>query len=401
MTTFPAILVGGPPHSGKSILIYSLTQALRQAGIEHYVLRACPDGEGDWSNEIDQKLAETIRVKGQFNSDFVQRMDGWLAKRHLPLLVDVGGQPNEEQAAMFARCTHAVLLVGRRADDPEAYGRSLSHWRQLMAQQGVTIIAELASELDGDNVLTAVSPIIQGTLTGLNRGQTASGPAFDALLQKINHLFAYPHGKLVRQHLALSPHELTLNLEALEEMWRIENSRWQPAHIPQLQAYLPEKQPLAVYGRTAAWLYAALAMHAHPAPFAQFDVRYGWVTPPALTVVTGKTAVTRANWHAALISHPGYTELNMNLQGQLLDYDDAHALPIPAPPPDKGLILNGRLPLWLPTAIVRQLAPMVLWTAVYQPQLNAAVIIHSHTATHPVSHTIPFRPPKVTPNRQS
>ncbi len=399
MTTFPAILVGGPPHSGKSILIYSLTQALRQADVDHYVLRACPDGEGDWSNEIDQKLAQAIRVKGQFNSDFVQRMDGWLAKRHLPLLVDVGGKPNAEQAAMFARCTHAVLLVGRRADDPEAYGRSLTHWRQLMAQQGVAIIAELASELDGDNALTAVSPIIQGTLTGLHRGQTASGPAFDALLQKISRLFTFPKDKLVRQHLAHSPHELTLNLDDLAEMWHIENGRWQPAHIPQLQAYLPKEQPLAVYGRTANWLYAALAMHAHPAPFAQFDVRYGWVTPPALTVVTGKTAVSHDNWHAALIPQPEHTVLDMSLQGQLLGYDDAEKLPIPAPPPDKGLILNGRLPLWLLTAVVRHLAPMVLWTAVYQPKLEAAVIIHSHTATHPISHTIPFHPP--TTNRKS
>ena len=51
MAHFNAILIGGPPHSGKSVLTYSLTQTLRQQGIDHYVLRACPDGEGDWSNE--------------------------------------------------------------------------------------------------------------------------------------------------------------------------------------------------------------------------------------------------------------------------------------------------------------------------------------------------------------
>ncbi len=50
MELFPAILVGGPPHSGKSVLTYSLTQALRRRGVDHYVLRAAPDGEGDWAN---------------------------------------------------------------------------------------------------------------------------------------------------------------------------------------------------------------------------------------------------------------------------------------------------------------------------------------------------------------
>jgi len=47
MNQFPALMIGGPPHSGKSVLAYSLTQALRARQIDHYLLRACPDGEGD------------------------------------------------------------------------------------------------------------------------------------------------------------------------------------------------------------------------------------------------------------------------------------------------------------------------------------------------------------------
>ena len=44
MELFPAVMIGGPPHSGKSVLAYSLTQALRARGVAHYVLRAYPDG---------------------------------------------------------------------------------------------------------------------------------------------------------------------------------------------------------------------------------------------------------------------------------------------------------------------------------------------------------------------
>src|SRR5579884_757693 len=47
----PAVLVGGPPHAGKSVLFYQLTQALRERGIAHFAIRACPDGEGDWFHE--------------------------------------------------------------------------------------------------------------------------------------------------------------------------------------------------------------------------------------------------------------------------------------------------------------------------------------------------------------
>jgi CRISPR-associated protein Csx3 len=54
----PAVLIGGPPHAGKSVLFYSLTQALRERNIRHHAIRACPDGEGNWSQESDQHLVD-------------------------------------------------------------------------------------------------------------------------------------------------------------------------------------------------------------------------------------------------------------------------------------------------------------------------------------------------------
>ena len=62
MELFPAVLIGGPPNSGKSVLTYNLTQALRERGIQHYVVRAAPDGEGDWVSEADRSLVRTILV---------------------------------------------------------------------------------------------------------------------------------------------------------------------------------------------------------------------------------------------------------------------------------------------------------------------------------------------------
>ena len=111
MTTFPAVLIGGPPHSGKSVLVYSLTRALRDRAVAHYVLRACPDGEGDWSNEAEQQHVRFLRYKGEFTPEFVEQMAAFLQRRHLPLLVDVGGKPTTDQEALFSYCTHAVLLI--------------------------------------------------------------------------------------------------------------------------------------------------------------------------------------------------------------------------------------------------------------------------------------------------
>ncbi|MCS7041091.1 MAG: hypothetical protein NZP34_15910, partial [Caldilineales bacterium] len=82
----PAVLVGGPPHSGKSVLIYSLSQALRARGVDHYALRACPDGEGDWSNQAPPPLVKEIRLKGSWTPQWVQWISRDIRCRRLPLL---------------------------------------------------------------------------------------------------------------------------------------------------------------------------------------------------------------------------------------------------------------------------------------------------------------------------
>jgi CRISPR-associated protein Csx3 len=101
----PAILMGGPPHAGKSVLTYSLTQALRQHGVPHYVMRACPDGEGHWSQETPQQVTKVIRRKGEFSETYVQRVCRDIERRQLPFLVDVGGLPQGEQFQIFRCCT--------------------------------------------------------------------------------------------------------------------------------------------------------------------------------------------------------------------------------------------------------------------------------------------------------
>jgi len=65
MELFPAVAICGPPHSDKSVLAYTLSRALRTRQIAHYVLRAFPDGEGDWANEADQALVRCAHHKAR------------------------------------------------------------------------------------------------------------------------------------------------------------------------------------------------------------------------------------------------------------------------------------------------------------------------------------------------
>src|ERR1700724_2538636 len=56
----PAILIGGPPNAGKSVLTYNLTRELRRLEIPHYVFRANPDIEGDWFLQGDLETVDQI-----------------------------------------------------------------------------------------------------------------------------------------------------------------------------------------------------------------------------------------------------------------------------------------------------------------------------------------------------
>src|SRR5260221_5339822 len=39
----PALLIGGPPNAGESVLIYGLTETLHERGLRPHAIRACAD----------------------------------------------------------------------------------------------------------------------------------------------------------------------------------------------------------------------------------------------------------------------------------------------------------------------------------------------------------------------
>jgi CRISPR-associated protein Csx3 len=379
MKLFPVVMIGGPPHSGKSVLAYSLTQALRARGIAHYVLRAYPDGEGDWANEADQALVRRIRLKGAGTPEWIARMCRDIANRHLPLIVDVGGCPTAWQEAVFDRCTHAILLTPDEG--------SQAAWRELAARHGLPLLADLQSVLDGYSLVQEIVPILRGQIGGLERGQTARGPTFDALVGRLAAIFAYDAAELRAVHLASAPAELVVELSRVGQAlglgceWRL----WSPQHLPALLDYLPANTPLAVYDRGPNWLYAALALHTYPAQLYQFDVRLGWVPPPALTL---GAAPPSGLLTAQPDVRPTHARLELALSRSYLDYGEIEGLSLPPLPPGKGVVLSGKLPLWMWTALARAYrdAP---WVAVFQPQLQGkAVVIASQDAAVPVGSLV-------------
>src|SRR6266567_397925 len=166
MNLLPAILFGGPPHAGKSVLFYSLAKALRDRGIPHHALRACPDGEGNWFHELDQDKVRLIRVKGAWTRDFVK--------------------------------VHGLLPL-----------------------------AELYSTLSAMSTIDADGPVIKGTFAGLERGSMVHGPLFDALVERIALLFSsYSLEELEKTKLDMAPVDLVANLDTFLQRWAPNTRRW-------------------------------------------------------------------------------------------------------------------------------------------------------------------------------
>lgn len=362
---YPAVLIGGPPHSGKSVLVYHLSQLLRTHRVEHYVLRACPDGEGDWSHKSDPEIVRVLRVKGDFTAAFVKAICDDIGRRQLPLLVDVGGRPTPAQEAIFDACTHAILIAANPSD--------LDWWREAAERHGLIVLAELVSTLQEPELLRQESPVLLAQIGGLQRQAPLSGTIIYNVANRLHRLFNYSTDDMRRMQLAMAPVVNVVEADRLGSSGGSERDApsLPPAALSGILSEVAVGVPLAVYGRGPVWLYAALAYHSLPSPFYQFDPRLGWVRPTPVVIgqpweAETMTWVCRQNTHVA--------ELTVHLTSSHVEYNEMNEVAAPPLSLNTGVIINGKLPYWLTCGLIRAYAPCA-WVAVHQATLPNDVLV--------------------------
>jgi CRISPR-associated protein Csx3 len=388
----PAVLIGGPPHTGKSVLSYSLHQRLREHGIEHYLYRACPDGEGDWFHEGPTDLVRMIRadVKGTWTPTFSAMVCRHLAQRPLPWLVDVGGKPGPLDEPIFRACTHAILLT----NNDETHAR----WLTLVEWAGLHLLADLYSVETGASSIAAEAPVIRGTVANMRRGEIATGGVIDLLVEQLAPLLQFGQAELRQIRLGQAPAEHVLELDRLNpDNTPTTQADWRPAHLSWLLEQAPRNTSLALYGGgTPNWVVGAIAAATAPVELAQFTIRQGWVRVPALATSPfvgdhwREVACGLEGWVRAAGDH---TALDLFLLPGVNELDDERmdTLCLPALPLERGVICSGQLPLWFWAALAwtyRQ-AP---WLAFYQPRLNSAIVVATRDQTKRLGDLLPFTP---------
>lgn len=379
-TRFTAIFIGGPPHSGKSTLAHRLSSVLHSQGISHYLLRANPDGEGNWYYEANDTIIHYLRRNNKkgWSQNFTHFIEQAIINAPLPLLVDAGGIPSVETELIASACQGAILI----ADDPA----KLAEWQELLHRAQAVPIAVLTSKLEGSQTIHEENGILSGIISGLGRDVSSDGICFDALLLKVAQRFQYTREEMFTIHKEHAGVDLVVHLErALYPLpAHVVEENWQPQELPALLASLPDNEPMALYGIGPNWVYAALAAYTLPPPII-FTTQSGWLHIPA-DISYGQTDDTPlVQW--IVREGPDRIYVKGDIIGAYLDPEDREMITLPLLPEGNGVILAGRLPNWVYAMAARGYRNMD-WVAVYQPQLAGAVVIWSQSPEHQIGEVL-------------
>lgn len=142
------IAVGGPPHSGKSVFVAELYRQLLKHSNRVFLQQVCPDGEGMWSSEADQRIVASLRKKGVFSAEFIGNTLNAIEQlgrnpRFSIVLLDLGGKLTPENAKIL-QCSDFLIVLSSNLQD-------INEWQQFARSEDCETIAALQSRLQTIN----------------------------------------------------------------------------------------------------------------------------------------------------------------------------------------------------------------------------------------------------------
>jgi CRISPR-associated protein Csx3 len=186
-TLNPALMVVGPPDSGKSVFSHRLFQSLIEVNSNIYLQRANWDGEGNYTLELPPDLdAEGFKAtnKGGLSDRFFPyhaRAILELRRQKALTIVDVGGMVQPEKQPILEACTHYLIISSQRD--------AVDDWHEFCRDRGnLTPVAVIHSTLEEVEIVHQQQPFIEMTCGPWIRGQ--SRPIPQGLMERIQSLFS-------------------------------------------------------------------------------------------------------------------------------------------------------------------------------------------------------------------
>lgn len=169
----PALMIVGPPDSGKSVLSHALFQALLLEHPDIYLQRAHWDGEGNYVLELGQDATDEeieafkLRNKGALTERFFPyhaQAILQLRRQKSLVIVDVGGMVQPEKLPILEACTHYLIISSK----PEA----VDAWHEFCRDRGNLIpVGVIHSSLATVEEVHQLQPYLEITSGPWVRGQ--------------------------------------------------------------------------------------------------------------------------------------------------------------------------------------------------------------------------------------
>ena len=190
-TPCPAILIGGPPDSGKSVLANTLRSDLIKKNLNKQIFlhRANWDGQGNWAYETaNRHLVKRLVRENEFRihesdlnhhliPDYFEknRRDVKNLRELVDLvLVDVGGKPQPEKMPLVEQCTHYIII--------SKYPEKIGEWHELCRNK-LQPLAVIHSVLEKRIEVLSINPFLEIVAGIWREGEMLTVP--DVLLEAV------------------------------------------------------------------------------------------------------------------------------------------------------------------------------------------------------------------------
>lgn len=159
------IAVVGPANSGKSVFIRELQKNLKANypvlyQNDFFLIRACPDGEGDWFGDVSADEGKLFRHKKRFDNEFVIQMTNnikEIKKTKNLVLIDCGGIIDKKNQQILNECTHSIIVSRDESD--------IKEWIGALKSSEIELLFQINTELNNVNEKVDEKTYILGPFT--------------------------------------------------------------------------------------------------------------------------------------------------------------------------------------------------------------------------------------------